>query len=167
MTTSAVIALTPDALNVLFPEGSQARVELQRASLDLAARHFAKHALGDEAKAFLKQVIQQVNDVNMTAIHDELKAHFGPDALGFGRQRFVLNQDMKDRIREAAQSEVRVIIRQEIDSAMKVETDRLKEIADPIARNAVYQILKTEIVSVTQQELEARVTTLKSSLKAS
>lgn len=164
MTTSAVIALTPEALNVLFPEGSQARVDLQRAALDRAARHFAKHALGDEAKAFLREVIKQLNDVNMTAVHDELKAHFGPDALGFGRQRFVLSQDMKARIREAAQSEVRAIVRQEIEEAMKEETGRVQEIATTAARTAVYNTLRSQLVSVTQQELEARATALKKGL---
>jgi hypothetical protein len=101
MTTSAVIALTPEALNVLFPER-------------------------------------------------KLCAHFGDHANGVGRNRFILTQDIKDRIREAVQAEV-----------------RLKEVAATTARTAVYNVLKSELVSVTQQELEARAAALKAGISKS
>ncbi|MDH0348199.1 hypothetical protein [Aeromonas dhakensis] len=164
MTTSAVIALTPEALNVLFPEGSQARIDLQRASLDRAARHFAKNALGDDAKALLRAVVSQVNEANMGAVQEELKAILGPSAPGYGRGRFVLNQDTKDRIKEAVQGEVRALVREAVEEAVKGEVERLKDVAASTARTAVYNVLKTEVVNVTQQELEVRVAALKAGL---
>lgn len=167
MTTSAVIALTPEALNALFPEGSQARIDLQRASLDRAARHFAKHALGDEAKAFLRAVIAAENQANMTAVQAELRAHFGDHANGIGRNRFTLTQDIKDRIREAVQGEVRALVREEVEEAVKGEVERLKDVAASTARTAVYNVLKTEVVSVTQQELDVRMAALKAGISKS
>jgi hypothetical protein len=164
MATNAVIALTPEALNTLFPEGSTARVELQRASLDLAARHFAKHALGDEAKDFLRSVIAEESRANTQAVHDTLRAHFGDHATGMGRNRFVLTQDIKDRIKEATHLEVSTIVRTAISAAVAEQSARLTEIAAQSAKRAVYEILKSEVVATTQRELDARAAALKDGL---
>ncbi|WP_438402384.1 hypothetical protein [Aeromonas veronii] len=165
MTTSAVIALTPEALNALFPEGSQARIDLQRASIDRAARHFAKHSLGDEAKAFLRSVISEENQTSMAAVQATLRDHFGDYANGIGRHRFTMTQDIKDRIKEAVQGEVRALVREAVDEAVKGEVERLKDVASSTARTAVYNILKSEIVSTTQKEIEERMAAINSELR--
>lgn len=165
MSTTAVIALTPEALNTLFPEGSSARVELQRAALAQAARQFVKHALGDEAKAFLRGVIAEENRTSLQAVNDELRAHFGEAATGMGRSRFIFNQDIKDRIKEAVHLEVSAVVKKAIESAVVEETGRLESIAAQTAKRAVYEILKNEIVATTQRELDGRVAALKAGME--
>ena len=160
MSTQAVIALTPDALAVLFPEGSQARIELQRASLSLAAKHFAKNALGPEAKVFLRETIEDLNRVQQTALLEELRTNFGNDAIGMGRNRYMLTQDVKDRIREAVKGEVTAFVRSEVEAAIAHETDRLNDLADSAAKRAVYAILKTQLVATTEAELRQRLANL-------
>lgn len=165
MSTNAVIALTPEALNVLFPEGSQARVELQRAALAMAAKQFVKHALGDEAKAFLRQVVQEENNTTQRLLKDELAKHYGDAVYGMGRGRFHLNQDMLDRIKEAVADAVKKEGRAAVDVAVAEQAARLGEIAGSAARTAVYNILKTDIVKVTQEELQYRLSNLGDGLR--
>lgn len=161
MSTNAVIALTPEALNVLFPEGSEARVELQRAALAMAARQFVKHALGDEAKAFLRGVVAEENRASMQAVNDELRAHFGDAATGMGRNRFIFNQDIKDRIKEGVHLEAVSVVKSAIAVAISEEVARLESVAQQTAKRAVYEVLKSEVVTTTQRELEARAAALK------
>jgi len=164
MSTNAVIALTPEALNVLFPEGSQARVELQRAALAMAAKQFVKHALGDEAKAFLRQVVQEENNATNRMLRDELEKHFGAGSAIRGG-RFCLSTDMLDRIKEAVADTIKKEGRAAVDTAVAEQSARLGEIAGSAARTAVYNILKTDIVKVTQEELQYRLSNLGDGLR--
>jgi len=152
MSTNAVIALTPEALNVLFPEGSQARVELQRAALAMAAKQFVKHALGDEAKAFLRQVVQEENNATNRMLRDELEKHFGAGSAIRGGRLAVADTIKKEG-------------RAAVDTAVAEQSARLGEIAGSAARTAVYNILKTDIVKVTQEELQYRLSNLGDGLR--
>lgn len=74
---SLIIRLNPDALNSLFPEGSEARVQLQNSVLTQAAGQFVKGQLTPEVQEFLQAAVSKV------AAHIDLEQHI---AAAFARK---------------------------------------------------------------------------------
>lgn len=55
-----MLRLNQPAMNALFPEGSQARIDLQNACLAEASSRYVKRALDDELRTYLDQAVASV-----------------------------------------------------------------------------------------------------------
>lgn len=64
-----VLKLNTPVLNILFPEGTEARVQLQQAVLEEVSRVYVKTALSTHVQEFLRTLTQQVkNEADIGAI---------------------------------------------------------------------------------------------------
>lgn len=91
------IQLTPEALEALFPEGSQARIELQNTVMtQFAKKSFAKHTMPLE----LRKELISLHAESHRALHSELKEALHKAGLKreSDYQPYTLRQSMKDTI---------------------------------------------------------------------
>ncbi len=108
------IKLDIPALNALFPEGTEARVQLQKSCIENFAHAHIKN-IGTEAKAMIE-------DARVRTIKQIEDQYTKKDPSSWGNR--LLSDDMKRKITDEAEHQIRSQIRDSIDKAIQntVET---------------------------------------------
>jgi hypothetical protein len=148
---SLIIRLNPEALNSLFPEGSEARVQLQNSVLTQAAGQFVKGQLTPEVKEFLTAAVAKV------AAHIDLEQHI---AAAFARKNgWTSDLQVKDGSNMAQAIAERV--KQEFESKHSERVDALvKHRASLILDDLDARIersINAEVIRVADQRINERV----------
>jgi len=116
--TKAVISLTPETLAVLFPEGSEARIDLQRATLKVAAERFCKGAIAEQDQDFLREVVKDQRAATLEALYE--RCGLGPTSCFHTTGVEVLSADTHEALRRHIKALVSSAISERI-SQLKIE----------------------------------------------
>lgn len=146
-----IIRLNLEALNAMFPEGSQHRVELQNSVLQQAAGQFVKGQLTPEVQKFLETAVSKV------AAHIDLEKHIS--SAFAKKQGWSGSLEVKDGSHMAEAIAVRV--RQEFE---KKHADRIDELVRHRATliletldQRIEQSINAEVIRLADQRINERV----------
>ncbi|AHY25323.1 hypothetical protein PS2_076 [Serratia phage PS2] len=134
------LQLDSSALDRLFPEGTEARVDLQQAVLqNIVNRNFIKMS-DEKISAHVEQAVKAVElpDLNRK-ISDKLKSMLSNSGWGSISSS---TQTLKDRVRLHAQEEATKVLRETISDATETSSARLTEYSKTLVADQERRIRK-------------------------
>lgn len=151
------LVLDASALAALFPEGTEARVTLQREAVKQAATHFVKGALGDEAREYLRQIAQLAKAELTAEFRNTLLELFASD-MSYG-QMPRLNAAQKELLANAVRRHITADVQQVIGAAVEAQLTELDgtlvEMATACTTKAVQTLINKTLVAVAQTRVNA------------
>jgi len=107
------LKLDASALNALFPEGYEARVELSHAVLNQAAQQYVKGGVSKEVAEYLTSHLAGAANMFDDAIRRQLRAyHSGKTVIGEGQP---LHHILQESVKKALEQNVAVCIQDVTD----------------------------------------------------
>ena len=153
MNTAATIVLNKEALNALFPEGSESRVQLATSAIKAMAESTIKPTHISEA------VLKLIDAAKNAAVTDVLKAHGVTHHYSGARHHF--SDDFKRSLRVELTAQLAGMMKTEAQAAIKEAMEGI-----PIAiANTLHTLLNAEINRQVGDKLKIAVAAALASVK--
>lgn len=146
-----VVRLNLEAMNALFPEGSQARVELQNAVLTQTTGKYVKQMLTSELKAVVDTAVgQTVKDINVPAM---IREQFAISPNWIADLVVVPGSRVEDSIRKNVQAQFDNTITEIVQASVAAHLEtHLQQVEKRVDEEVAKQITK-----ITQELLTRKV----------
>jgi hypothetical protein len=152
------LQLNAEAIEALFPEGTQARIELQNAVVaEFTRKHLRDKALGDNVQAQIERARADALDAvkrAKSAVVDQALTEIG---AGKNYNGVYLSDTMKREIAEQARRAVRDEIAKDVTEHVQAAAANLKAQITESAQSAVSRLLDTEIRAAVKARVAAVV----------
>lgn len=153
MNTPATIVLNKEALNALFPEGSEARVQLATSAIKSLATSTIKPTYVSDA------VIKLIDEARSSAVADVLKGHGVTAHYSGGRHIF--SDDFKRSLRTELTGQLAGMMKTEAQAAIK---NAMEDVPAAIA-TTLHNLLNAEINRQVGDKLKTAVAAALNSVK--
>lgn len=144
-----VLKLNTQTLNALFPEGTEARVQLQQAVVAEFAKKTARNSLDDAATTYLNALSKQV--ANKDALEGLVKSLFERESHPWNRGKLRVKEGgdlataISDAIKEGLDSKFRELIKQTVAEQIDDWKSKIGPSVEYAVRTNVEHITKAMI----------------------
>lgn len=157
-----VLKLNMNVLNALFPEGTEARVELQQAVLAEVSRTFVKNSLSAEVQTYLRTLTQEVNQaINVKSV---VAQYFETSAAWNATTKLKPGTDLVKAIANAAETALSdkfyQLLNERVEAQVKEYTDRLESRVEYAVKQRIDQLTVSAIQARVAAAVEAARATL-------
>ena len=148
---SVSLRLNMQVLSELFPEGSQARVDLTAAILNQAAKKYVKGTLTQDIREYLELITSNVSNSLSSDINRLIREHFEAKGGYWERLNYhvgpngKVNEAISFAVKRAFDDIIATAVLEQVSDAITNYRDKVKERVDYEVRQRMDQITRAEV----------------------
>lgn len=148
------IILNPEAVNALFPEGTEARLELQRTVLRKLSEQYLKNIgiqdLGPQIRSDIAIARDELSRARRVAVDEALKNE--GFRTGWGME---LNTEAKQAIANAVREQITATVNKAIADQIEARLDKIGGVIRHDVDAAVNRTTEAEVTRVVKERIQA------------